>query len=238
VSVRLQRLVELSRLDVQLAALEEDRGSLPGRRNTAAAQRGAADARVDAAREELTRAELAQRKSEVAAQDHEALLRKLQGQQFQVKSNDAYTALLSEMERAQTAISEAETLVLEAMEAIEQARARQLELETERRGVIAHVESEVRSCDEREKELSEKIARLREERDAAAGRLETRLLARYEKIATRRRPAVTMVVAETCQGCRVGIPPQLVIEIRRGEEPIACPNCARLLVLEDQLRGA
>ena len=237
-TVRLQRLVELSRLDVQLAALEEDRGSLPGRRDAAAAQRSAADARDDAAREELTRAELVQRKSEVAAQDQEALLRKLQGQQFQVKSNDAYTALLSEMERAQASISEAETLVLEAMEAIEQARARHQELETERKGVIAHVQSEVRSCDDREKELSEQIAKLREQRDAAASRLETRLLARYEKIATRRRPAVTMVAAQTCQGCRVGIPPQLVIEIRRGEEPIACPNCARLLVLEDQLRGA
>ena len=237
-TVRLQRLVELSRLDVQLAALEEDRGSLPGRRNAAAAQRSAADVRVEAAREELTRAELAQRKSEVATQDQEALLRKLQGQQHQVKTNDAYTALLAEMERAQAAISEAETLVLEAMEAIEQARSRHQELESERKRVIAHVESEVRSCDEREKELSEQIAKLREQRDAAAGRLEKPLLARYEKIATRRRPAVTMVVAQTCQGCRVGIPPQLVIEIRRGEEPMPCPNCARILVLEDQLRGA
>jgi predicted nucleic acid-binding Zn-ribbon protein len=237
VTVRLQQLVELSRLDTQLAALEEDRAALPGRRSAAAAQRSAAEARVEAAREELTRAELAQRKSEVAAQDQEALLRKLQGQQFQVKSNDAYTALLSEMERAQAAISEAETHVLEAMEAIEAARVRQRDLESERRAVLAHVESEERSCDEREKQLSEQIARLREGRDLAAARVEPRLLARYEKIATRRRPAVTMVVAETCQGCRVGIPPQMVIEIRRGEEPIACPTCARLLVLEDQLRG-
>lgn len=236
-TVRLQRLVELSRLDTQLAALEENRGALPARRSAAAAQRSAAQARLEAAREELGRAEQAQRKSEVAAQDQEALLRKLQGQQFQVKSNDAYTALLSEMERAQAAISETETHILEAMDAIEQGRARHREVESELRGVLAHVEEEERICDEREKELSEQIARLREERDAAAARLEVRLLARYEKIATRRRPAVTMVVAQTCQGCRVGIPPQTVIEIQRGEEPIACPNCARLLVLEDQLRG-
>ena len=236
-TVRLQRLVELSRLDVQLAALEEDRAALPARRGAALAQGSAAEARCETAREELTRAELAQRKSEVAAQDQEALLRKLQGQQFQVKSNDAYTALLHEMERAQAAISDAETHVLEAMEAIETARARHAELESERRGVLAHVQEEERICDQREKELSEQIAKLREARDAAAARLEVRLLARYEKIATRRRPAVTMVVAQTCQGCRVGIPPQLVIEILRGEEPVACPTCARLLVLEDQLRG-
>ena len=79
-TIRLQGLVELSRLDMQLAGLLEDQGSLPGRRSAAAAQRSAAEARVEAAREELTRAELEQRKSEVAAQDQEALLRKLQGQ--------------------------------------------------------------------------------------------------------------------------------------------------------------
>jgi predicted nucleic acid-binding Zn-ribbon protein len=237
VTIRLQGLVELSRLDMQLAALLEDLGSLPGRRSAAAAQRSAADARVEAAREELTRAELDQRKSEVAAQDQEALLRKLQGQQFQVKTNDAYTALLHEMERAQAAISEAETHVLEAMEVIEAARARQRAVESERRGVVAHVEAEERFCDEREKELAQQIAKLREERDAAATRIEKPLLARYEKIATRRRPAITMVIAQICQGCRVGIPPQLVIEIQRGAEPIACPMCARLLVLEDSLRS-
>jgi hypothetical protein len=145
VSVPLQRLVELSRLDVQLAALEEDLTGLPARRSAALAQQSAAEERSEAAREELARAEQEQRKSEVAAQDQEALLRKLQGQQFQVKSNDAYTALLSEMERAQAAISEAETKILEAMEAIEAARARHAEVEDERRRVVAHVEGEERA---------------------------------------------------------------------------------------------
>jgi predicted nucleic acid-binding Zn-ribbon protein len=234
--VRLQQLLELSRLDTQLAGLEEDRAALPARRSAAVAQQAAAEGRLEGAREEVARAAEVQRKSEVAAQDQEALLKKLQGQQFQVKTNDAYTALLHEMERAQAAISECETRILEAMESIAGASARQRELEAELRGVRAHVESEQRSCDEREKDLSEQIGKLREQRDAAAGRLEARTLSRYEKILSRRRPAVTLVVAQTCQGCRVGIPPQLVIEIRRGEDAIACPNCTRILVLEDQLR--
>jgi len=236
VSVRLQQLLELSRLDTQLVGLEEQRAALPARRDAAITQQAAAQARLDAAREEVARAEQVQRKTEVAAQDQEALLKKLQGQQFQVKTNDAYTALLHEMERAQAAISECETRILEAMESITTASARQHELESELRGVRAHVEAEQRSCDEREKELSEQIARLREQRDAAAARVEARLLTRYEKIAARRKPAVTLVVAEICQGCRVGIPPQMVI--RRGEEPISCPNCTRIMVLEDLLRPA
>ncbi len=236
-TVRLQQLVELSRIDMQLAALEEQRGALPGRRAAAVSQRTVSEARHEAAREEVTKAEQAQRRSEGVAADQEALLRKLQGQQFQVKSNVAYTALLSEMERAQAAISEAETLVLEAMEAIEQSRARLREAEVDVRNLRAHADSEEQDCDALEKDLSEQIAKLRESRDAAASRLEARLLARYEKIAPRRRPAVTIVVAQTCNGCRVGIPPQVVIEIQRAAEPISCPNCNRILVLEDQLRA-
>jgi hypothetical protein len=237
VTVRLQQLLELSRIDMQLAALDEQRTALPGRRAAAVAQRAASESRLEAAREEVTKAEQAQRRSEGAAADQEALLRKLQGQQFQVKSNEAYTALLSEMERAQAAISEAETLVLEAMEMIEQSRARLRELEADARNVRAHADSEEQACDALEKELSEQIAKVRESRDAAASRLEPRLLARYEKIAPRRRPAVTIVVAQICNGCRVGIPPQVVIEIQRAAEPISCPNCNRILVLEEQLRG-
>jgi predicted nucleic acid-binding Zn-ribbon protein len=236
-TVRLTQLLELSRLDTQLAALEEDRGTLPARRAAAKQQRGTVEARVATARDELTQAEALQRKSEAAVQDQEALLKKLQGQQFQVKTNDAYTALLHEMERAQLAISEAETLILEAMEGIERARAHHRELEGELRHASAHLEAEERACDAREQELSERIAKLRGERDSVGAQLEAKLLTRYEKIASRRRPAVTIVAAGTCQGCRVGIPPQTVIEIKRGAEPISCPNCTRIQVLEEQLRG-
>lgn len=236
-TIRLQQLLELSRIDMQLAGLEEQRGALPGRRAAAVAQRATCEARLLAAREEVTQAEQAQRRSEAAAADQETLLKKLQGQQFQVKSNDAYTALLSEMERAQAAISAAETLVLEAMDAIEQSRAKLRESEAEARNVRAHSDAEEQACDALEKELSEQVAKQRESRDAAASRLEPRLLARYEKIAPRRRPAVTFVVAQICNGCRVGIPPQVLIEIQRAAEPISCPNCNRILVLEDRLRG-
>jgi predicted nucleic acid-binding Zn-ribbon protein len=55
-------------------------------------------------------------------QDQEALLKRLEGQQFQVKSNDAYTALLHEMEHAKQAISDCETRILESMDAIETSR--------------------------------------------------------------------------------------------------------------------
>ena len=52
----------------------------------------------------------------------------------------------------------------------------------------------------------------------------------------RRRPAVAIVSNETCLGCRVGIPPQLYIEILKGEKIVACGTCQRILIDEVQLR--
>jgi predicted nucleic acid-binding Zn-ribbon protein len=36
-----------------------------------------------------------------------------------------------------------------------------------------------------------------------------------------------------CLGCRVGLPPQQLIELRRGTGLVACHNCTRILVLAE-----
>jgi len=105
----LNELVGLSRLDSKIAALEEELGALPARRAAAAEQQAAGEARLAVARERVSEAEQDQRRCEGQAQDKEALLAKLESQQHQVKTNVAYTALLSEIDQAREAISEAET---------------------------------------------------------------------------------------------------------------------------------
>jgi hypothetical protein len=43
---------------------------------------------------------------------------------------------------------------------------------------------------------------------------------------------VVHVREELCLGCRVDIPPQLKIELLRGQRLITCSNCQRILVRE------
>jgi hypothetical protein len=229
----IQALVDLSRIDAQIAELEEERTGLPAARDALAKERERGRSAVDAAEASLQEAEQEQRRHEAVLADKEALVAKLEGQQFQVKTNDAYTALLHEIEAARGAISEAETRILEAMEAIEAARAG---LERARSGAQAaeqRVAGEERALDDREKSLAQSLGNLQRARAAAAEGLDAALTARYEKIATRRRPAVAVARNETCMGCRVSLPPQLLLEMRKGETLITCGNCQRILVLED-----
>ena len=164
--------------------------------------------------------------------DKEALVAKLEGQQFQVKSNEAYSALLREIEEARAGISGAETTILEAMENIEAAGAARERSEEEAKAVFERVSTAEGQLDTREKELG-----VREEQQSAA-RVELctqvpgEMLSQYERIAGSRRPAVAMVRQEICQGCRTTIPPQLHVELLRMAAVITCTHCRRILVPE------
>ncbi len=234
----MERLLELQRLDEELIAFEEEQGAAPGRRSRIEAGRSACETRISEAREALEHAETQQRQIETALQDQEALLKKLEGQQFQVKSNEAYTALLHEMDTAKRAISEGETRILEGMEAIETARAALATAEAEGAETRERLAAEESALDSRESELAAAAARVREARAVVRPDIESKLLELYEKIAARRRPAVVLISNEMCLGCRVGIPPQSYIEILRLKRVVTCGHCHRILLPGEKISAA
>jgi predicted nucleic acid-binding Zn-ribbon protein len=232
----LQSLVDLSQVDTHLAERERELSEIPAKRSACAEQRVQAETRLETAREAVGEAELVQRHAESDVREQEALLAKLEGQQHQVKSNEAYTALLHEMEQSKRAISDAETRILEAMEAIEQASRDLASGDRDAAALRERLEREERALDERERRLQKEISELRQRREEIAGGLDESLLGRYERIVARRSPAVAVVNSELCRGCRVDIPPQSYIEILKGQAIITCERCHRILIHEDQLR--
>jgi len=230
----IQTLLQLSHVDVQIAELERERDRLPAAREALVSEGEEAAAAVERAETALTQAEQEQRRHEALAADREALATRLEGQQHQVKTNEAYTALLHEIDQARAGISDAETAILEAMETIEAARARLDAARAAAKGVGDRIAEQQRGLDEREKSLDQSLGNLHRERETLVGEVEPPLLERYTKIATRRHPAVALVRRETCMGCRVSIPPQSILEMRRGEQLIVCGSCHRILVFEEQ----
>ncbi len=170
-------------------------------------------------------------------QDQETLLQRLEGQQFQIKSNDAYTTLLREMEHARESISEHETKILEHMDAIEQSRGQLAEAEKQVGETRSRLDAERRAIDARDPECTSEIDRLRALRSEVGPGIGPELLNHYERVAKRRRPAVILVKEERCGGCRVGIPPQAFIEILRSETIVTCGNCARILIHAEKLES-
>ena len=233
----LTQLLELQRLDDEFVACQTEYDGLPGHRVRIEEERSACDEQLAAAKQTLQDAEAALRQAEAALQDQEALLQRLEGQQFQVKSNDAYTALLREMDQARESISEHETKMLEHMDAIEQSRGRLAEVEKQVGETRSQLEAERRAIDARDTELTSEIGRLRTLRSQGGPEVGAELWNHYGRISNRRRPAWILVKEERCGGCRVGIPPQSFIEILRGEAIVTCGNCSRILIHAEKLES-
>ncbi|MFP8880853.1 MAG: C4-type zinc ribbon domain-containing protein [Myxococcota bacterium] len=231
----LAQLVVLQRLDDELVAFEGEHAGLPARRDQVAQRRSDAELEANRAAEALETAEAAMRQAEVALQDNEAELLRLENQQFQVKSNDAYSALLREIENAKNSISDSETGILESMEAIEAASEAKSSADTASQDAMVAFAAESAGIDAREKELRGGIERHRAERLEIGPSVAPELLKHYERISKRRSPAVVMVSNELCGGCRVGIPAQDFIEILRGERVVTCGNCKRILLHQEKV---
>jgi predicted nucleic acid-binding Zn-ribbon protein len=233
----LTQLLELQRVDDELVALQTEYDGLPGHRERIEAERSACEEQLAAAKQALQDAEGGLRQVEAALQDQETLLRRLEGQQFQIKSNDAYTTLLREMEHARESISEHETKILEHMDAIEQSRGQLADVEKQVVETHSRLEAERRAIEIRDAECTSEIDRLRTLRSEVGPGVGPELLKHYERLANRRRPAVILVKEERCGGCRVGIPPQAFIEILRSETIVTCGNCSRILIHADKLEA-
>jgi predicted nucleic acid-binding Zn-ribbon protein len=233
----LRQLVELHRLDEELHQVEEATDALPGQRADIDATEAQVREKLEQAQELLRQLQQEQRLEETSLQDHETQKTRFEGQQSQVKSNEAYTALLHEIETASEAISRSETRILELMEAVEKASRGLRAAQEESRQTEAELGRRRLALDAKEEQLSKERTRLEATRANLAAAVEREPLARYERIAERRRPAIALVSGELCLGCRVGIPPQLYVEVLSGKSLVTCGTCHRILIHERLLGG-
>ena len=156
-------------------------------------------------------------------------LGKFKDQLMEVKTNKEYTAMLKEIEAAQTELRRLEDRLLERMlEADDLALAlkdAELRLAADR-NVIA-VER---------KQLEEETARLQREleesvssRAQVVAAMSSALLSSYETVRSRRGVAVAEVRGGYCSACHVRLRPQVANELRKQETLFQCESCQRFL---------
>lgn len=231
----LRQLVVLQRVDDELAGVKLEAEGLPARCVAAEAERSASLVAVEEAAEALQTRELEQRRLESELADAEELIRRLLGQTSQVKSNEAYHALLAEIDAAKQAQDDLEERILEAMDMVSELRDALTAAEGQARATGARVDEELARIEARETELAKDRDRLGAARDQAADVLDPDARGRYERVVERRRPGVAIISKEVCSGCRVGIPPQDFVELISATSILQCRTCKRLLVHRDML---
>ena len=227
----LQKLIALQNLDTNIRKLETEQQAIPERRaeiekefDQRAFEIRALESRRDEAKH--TRARL-----ENEAVEQRGRAERAERNLMSSKKQDEYTAAIREADAARKQISALETQILEQLEQLDQAEASLKERADEIASLNSDREARLKAFDDETGTIGDRLANARKERDEVFANLPKQMSGLYTRIKTRIRDGVAVAEARnrSCTACFMSLRPQVMAEIRRGEEVITCDNCGRIL---------
>jgi uncharacterized protein len=231
VKAELKQLIALQNLDTTIRKLEKDQEAIPQRR---AEIEGEFDQRAFEIRAHETRrdeAKHARARLENDVVEQRGRAERAERNLMSSKRQDEYTAAIREADAARKQISALETQILEQMEVLEQAEAALNERADEIASLNSDRDVRLKSFDDETGTIGERLATARKEREEVFAGLPKQLSGLYNRIRARIRDGVAVAEARnrSCSACFMSLRPQMMTEIRRGEEVITCDNCGRIL---------
>lgn len=169
----------------------------------------------------------------------QALIKKYEEQQNNVRNNREFESLAKEIEFQTLEIELCEKRIKEFTKELDNKKIlfdNTKNLFSDRKEDLEHKKAEldgiIADTEEDEKKLIEKAAKISE-------RIEDRLLNAYTRIRdnARNHLAVVNVERDACGGCFNNIPPQRQLDVQTHKKIIVCEYCGRILVDGDILSG-
>ena len=226
----LQHLIELQQLDDAIARLESEIQSLPLKIAEVEGQLSAHLQAVESWKKQIAENQRGRRKQE---SDIAALRDKIshyKDQTLAVKTNDAYRALLHEIEFHEADIRKQEDAILAEMIDSEALEKRLREAEQQLVVERAAAQKEIAAARERQREDEEKLDGVRAGRAETQSRLTPDMYAAYERLAKHRKGLAVVAVRDgTCGACHVRLRPQVYSQVRTNQQILRCESCDRIL---------
>lgn len=226
----LQVLIRLQELDLQASQLQAKVQSVPAELNALESALAAYRERLEAAQTGVDSSRRERRRLEAEVEDSRQKLSRYKEQLMEVKTNEAYQAMLEEIEFCQRQIQEKEDQVLEEMVATDEWKEQIRAAENAFQEKLKAFESRRAELETFARESEARLQQIRSEREEVKARIPSELADLYLRIASARNGlAIVGVKDASCEGCHVRLRPQLYAEVRTNQRIITCENCNRVL---------
>lgn len=147
-----------------------------------------------------------------------------------VKTNKEYQLFLREVDDSKKRKDALETELLEYFDEKEEIEKNVRESEKEYFLLKDQIEAEQKEIEKKSKDDRELLDEYLAQQKDIGKNIDPSLMNRFVKISKMNNGlAVVNVRKEVCMGCFMNIPPQLYIEVQRGNSLISCPQCSRIL---------
>jgi predicted nucleic acid-binding Zn-ribbon protein len=231
VKAELEKLIDLQKTDSEIRRLKQSLNSADARRAELEREfeKHAFSIREIQERRDRLRGERAELDKHIA--ENKTYLERAERNLKHAQNQKEYETAMRETDALQKQIGAFETQTLENMTALEEVekeiegRAEEINtLDQKRVEAIAEFESQM------EKDRAD-LAKVEGGRDAVFKTLPANLAAVYNRLTQRSRDgiAVAGVVNGSCSACFMALRPQMLVEVKRGEQIITCESCTRIL---------
>lgn len=240
----IKQLIQLQDKDKILDDLRSQLEAVPGRIQ---AMRDALEEKkslLSAEKETLTTFQVTKKEKELELTGKEDLLRKHQTTLNQIKSNDAFKALLSEIETAKKDKDDLETGILQVLDEIDQVFKKQKKISQELKELEVKTNKDISELEAKKGGMETEIKSLESDRTAFCSQIDPNAFSRYDYIRTQKRGiAVTSVKKgsareASCGGCNMSLTPQCLVDLKKKGVIVICDNCQRIIYSGEDIDAA
>lgn len=168
---------------------------------------------------------------ELASKEEAA--KKLQAQLYSLKTNKEYQTMLQQIQETKADASVIEDKILEFFESSDKLK---IELEQEKQRLKEEEKvflEQTKKIEDRVKVIDDRLAQLDAQRKQIIPDVDPKMMVQYERILLSRDGlAIVQVKNDSCGGCNMFVPPQVINLIKMYERIITCEICNRILYIE------
>ncbi len=234
----LARLRELQQIDLQLDELGKQKKEIVDRLQV---NKGFLDKLVedlDTQKSELEEIRKLQSSKKDDLSDIKEQHDKRRKRLHNVGSTKEFNAVEKELEVLKKSVEQTEEELLHLAEVIETTESSISEKEDKIDQLRESIAQEEADAEDELSSYDSAIKKLNKREDKRRDEVSKRVLYKYDFI-RKRRPGESAIAAAKdahCEACYMAVPPQMYIEIQRGETMVTCPSCQRILYFwEDAL---
>jgi hypothetical protein len=227
-------LVSLQKVDSEIYSLKNELAAKP--LALEAIQKAFEDKKKNLAylQQKLLDLQKSRKERELELGTNEESIKKLQGQLYSLKTNKEFQVMLKQIQdaKADSSVIEEKILVLfdETDKLNKEVENENLKLQQEEK-----LSSEEKNkVDLRVKEINDRLSVLNSQRKQAVEAVTAKMLSQYERILQSRDGlAIVSVKDNSCGGCHMLVPPQVINSIKMYEQIITCEVCNRILYIQE-----
>ncbi len=228
----ISKIVALQEHDNLLDELREALRLIPEDITALRAQVSEEKQRLEEAKQNGQRLEMSKKEKENEMTEKEAAVKKHQAELNAIKTNDAFKALLKEIEDKKKSVDDLETEILSLLDEIDAAAKVEEAAKDDLKRAEDENEKQVKVLEGRRIEKEGRLSAGEEKRKSFIEGIDGELLGLYDKTRERRDGvAISKIEGNSCSVCRVNQPPQVIVDANKGTKILTCESCQRILYL-------